>query len=96
MSAQSSNGVVSLSFRPGSCSHVQVTTDIFPGHRVRGSQRLIAQQPERGRQVTGQQARRGPGTYREQETSVTHAPARAAQAEIPGQAPLDTAPLLQG
>lgn len=28
MSTQSSNGVVSLSFRPGSCSHVQVTTDL--------------------------------------------------------------------
>ena len=28
MSTQSSNGVVSLSFQPGSCSHVQVTTDL--------------------------------------------------------------------
>jgi len=28
MSTQSSNGVVSLSFRPGSVSHVQVTTDL--------------------------------------------------------------------
>jgi hypothetical protein len=28
MSTQSSNGVVSLSFRPGSISHVQITTDL--------------------------------------------------------------------